>query len=313
MVGGQNKPLSVLNLLQEGGQVAAKLPHTDTARRGSVRARFRHGFAPSLGNAYTIRWECKAYPSPSAAATSACRHGRSVADAGIGAIAPELLDRPVPAAAVAIVPVADGVPLAEVLVVVFRGPELRRTLDGRDDRPPEFRLGLYLLRLRAHRLALVQRIDGGRIGKAPVAELAAAIRRVGRAEEDADERGKGDPVRIEFDADHFAVPAPHIGLIGGIGALAAGIAGDRFKDARHRVEVALDAPEAAAGKDRILRFCRPRGQQQETSDEKTEQQAKHRRPSILNYYLTASPRVSNHLATRRCDGRESKRRAKARR
>src|SRR5262245_12345015 len=46
VVRGKDKPMSILDLFQEGGQISAKLPNADAAGRGCVGSLFGHGSAP---------------------------------------------------------------------------------------------------------------------------------------------------------------------------------------------------------------------------------------------------------------------------
>ncbi len=70
-------------------------------------------------------------------------------------------------------------------MVVFRRPEFRCAFDGVTIGRPSSASALIFSAFASIACPLVQRIDRGRIGEAPVAELATVIRRVRRTEQDA--------------------------------------------------------------------------------------------------------------------------------
>ncbi len=96
--------------------------------------------------------------------------------------------------------------------------------------------------------------DGGAVLRAHVAALAVEGGGVVDGEEDVQDIGVGDLRGVEGDAHHLGVPGvpgAHL-LVGGVGGVAAGIAGDDIGDASHLVEDGFEAPETAAGERRRL-------------------------------------------------------------
>ncbi len=78
-------------------------------------------------------------------------------------------------------------------------------------------------------------------------------------EEDVQQVGKGDDGRVESDFDDLGV-AGETGaylLVGGVGFVPAGVAGDDIGNAVDLVEDGFEAPEASAGQDDLLelRVC----------------------------------------------------------
>ncbi len=109
----------------------------------------------------------------------------------------------------------------------------------------------------ACRAGLVGDEDGGAVAVAAVAELAARHRSDRRCARRCRRAGDSSTlVRIVGHLDGFIVPGAAVAdlLVGRILERAAGIAGDGLEHARHRVEIGLDAPEAAAGEDGRLRL-----------------------------------------------------------
>ena len=71
------------------------------------------------------------------------------------------------------------------------------------------------------------------------------------------EQGRvGDPGGIVFDLHRLAMSTGDIVLIGRVLRASACVSGGRCGHAGHMVEILFDAPEAAAGEDRCLRFGR---------------------------------------------------------
>ncbi len=91
--------------------------------------------------------------------------------------------------------------------------------------------------------------DGGAVLRAHVVALAVEGGGVVDGEEDVQDIGVGDLRGVKGDAHHLGVPGvpgAHL-LVGGVGGVAAGIAGDHIGDAGHLVEYGLEAPETTAG------------------------------------------------------------------
>lgn len=76
--------------------------------------------------------------------------------------------------------------------------------------------------------------------------------------EDVQQVGEGDDGGVKGDFDDLGVPGEAGAdlLVGGVGFMPAGVAGDDIADAADLVEDSFEAPEASAGQDDLeLRVC----------------------------------------------------------
>src|SRR5205085_9955559 len=139
--------------------------------------------------------------------------------------------------------------LVIILVILLRGPEGAGGDDKGGDRLAERRRGGLLLGLGRLELRRAGDEDRGPVAVAPVAELAAGVGRIDGAEVVVDELGVSDLARVvgDFDRLIMAGAAGRYLLVGRMIGLAAGETGHRRFHPRHLLEVALRAPEAAAG------------------------------------------------------------------
>ena len=181
-----------------------------------------------------------------AASAVGCRGGLAA-----GLVAPDLLQARVAAAAFAVARVAGGAFQPEVLVVVLGGVERGEGQDGRHHGLVEARVD------RVHRGAGGGELagrgeDGGAVGRALVAELAARVERVHVAPEDVEQRVVGHLLGIVDHLDDLVVAGVAARDVV-VGRVLGGAAREAGRDARHAGDAfkgRLSAPEAAGGEDR---------------------------------------------------------------
>ena len=134
-------------------------------------------------------------------------------------------------------------------MIVLGRPEPRRRQDLRHDLGAKCLLDVLLRLLRGNEIVLTDCIDGGGVGTAAIAELAAGVGRVDRMPEDAEQRRITDLGWVIVDLHRLAMPAGDVVVIGRIFRRAADVAGGRVGHPRHVIEIRFHAPEAAAGED----------------------------------------------------------------
>src|SRR5690606_15113786 len=168
----------------------------------------------------------------------------------VSLLAPDLLHPPVTTASLATALVAGWILLVVVLVVLLGRPELRRRHDPGDDCLLQLLLRGRLALLRGCHLVLADRVDGGGVAVAAVAELPVRISRIDRVKEIGDELVVGEARVVEQNRDGLAVTGGRMVEIGRIGGRATDITRGGRQHAGKLVEIGLDRPERAAGEDR---------------------------------------------------------------
>lgn len=145
-----------------------------------------------------------------------------------------------------------------VLMVVFGGVEGTEGQkfgdDGGGPDLPGVEVGDDGLRLDLLVGSVVE--DGGTVLRADIGTLTVGGGGVVDGEEDVEQVRVADNDRVKADLDGLGVtgePGAHL-LIGGIGAISSGVAGNDAADAFDALVNCLQTPEAAAGKGSLLKF-----------------------------------------------------------